>query len=73
MDAREDVLESAPETRIQFRLKRGELEVVEGALTPKEDGLFKVRFFFGVFTANEKISRQTDEILILKGQVDHGS
>lgn len=72
-DAREDILASAEDPRLQFRLTPGELEVIEGGITPREDGLFRVRFVFGLATATEKLRRTTADILIIKGDMEHGS
>jgi hypothetical protein len=72
-DARKDTLESAPNPRLQFRLTPGELEVIEGGITPREDGLFRVRFVFGLATATEKLCRTTADIFIIKGDMEHGS
>jgi len=71
-DARRDLLDSPLKPRLQFRISPGEVEVIEGGLTPREEGLFRVRFVFGIVTAAEKLSRETGEILITKGGVDHG-
>jgi hypothetical protein len=66
-DAREDMFESEGCPRLRFRLAPGELEAVEGALTPRDDGLFRVRFLFAAITATENVSRRTGEIFIVKG------
>ena len=71
-DAREDILSSPESPRLQFRLKPGELEIIEGGLTPRDVGLFKVMFIFGFVSPTKKISRSTQEILILQGEAFHG-
>jgi hypothetical protein len=71
-DAGTDLLESGASPRLRFRLKPGELEVIEGGLIPRAEGLFKVRFVFGVTSATQQISRQTKEIFIMQASAKDG-
>jgi hypothetical protein len=72
VDGIQDLLASPEKSRLLFRLSPGEMEEIEGAFIPRDDGLFRVRFTFGISTPNEKYSCETDEFLISRGTADHG-
>ncbi len=72
VDGTQDLLASLEKSRLLFRISPGEVEVIEGAFTPRDDGLFRVRFVFGVATPTEKFSCKTGEILISRGAMDDG-
>ncbi|WP_147250322.1 hypothetical protein [Bradyrhizobium sp. MOS003] len=72
LDARNDLLESGGGPRLRFRLKPGEIEVIEGGIIPKQDGLFRVRFVFGVSSPTDKLSKQTKEVLIASADSING-
>jgi hypothetical protein len=72
-DARQDLLASEGQPRLQFRISPGELEVIEGAITPREHGLYSLRFVFGVATADDKSSRETAVIYLTRGDLSDGA
>lgn len=72
-DARQDIFASDSGPRMAFRLKPGEIELIEGALLPREDGLYRVRFQFGAIRAADAASIQTAEWFVATAEVSNGS